>query len=221
MHEPKPRNPRLVSVFRRIGLVETTGRGIDKIYLGQLRYGRPVPDYTQSDNNNVRLTLRGGDANLEFSSFVYEQDKLGKSLGLDELLILNHLYHERRVEITIIAKLIQRSETYARSIVERLIERGLLEGKGEKRGRVYHLGELLYKRMGKASGYVHSHGFDNVRQEAMVLEYIKGHKCITRREASELCNLNGHQASRLLRRMVKENKIKLTGSHKGAFYETI
>lgn len=42
VHEPKPRNPRLAEAFRRIGLVETTGRGIDKIYTGQLRYGRPT-----------------------------------------------------------------------------------------------------------------------------------------------------------------------------------
>ena len=31
VHEPKPRNPRLAETFRRLGLVEQTGRGIDKI----------------------------------------------------------------------------------------------------------------------------------------------------------------------------------------------
>ncbi|MEW6140076.1 MAG: ATP-binding protein [Thermodesulfobacteriota bacterium] len=31
VHEPKPRNPRLAEAFRRVGLVEQTGRGVDKI----------------------------------------------------------------------------------------------------------------------------------------------------------------------------------------------
>ena len=37
VHEPKPRNPRLAEAFKRIGIVEQTGRGVDKIYREQLR----------------------------------------------------------------------------------------------------------------------------------------------------------------------------------------
>jgi hypothetical protein len=40
---------------KRIGLVEQTGRGVDKIYLGQLRYGCPAPDYSRSDRTGVRV----------------------------------------------------------------------------------------------------------------------------------------------------------------------
>ncbi len=60
VHEPKPRNPRLAESFRRIGLVEQTGRGVDKIFRGQARYGRPLPDYTRSDNTGVRVVLNRG-----------------------------------------------------------------------------------------------------------------------------------------------------------------
>ena len=38
---PQPRNPVLADALKRIGLVERTGRGIDTIYEGQLRFGRP------------------------------------------------------------------------------------------------------------------------------------------------------------------------------------
>lgn len=34
VHEPKPRNPRLADAFKRIGIVEQTGRGVDRIYMG-------------------------------------------------------------------------------------------------------------------------------------------------------------------------------------------
>lgn len=217
-HEPKPRNPILAEAFRRIGLVETTGRGIDKIYSGQLAYGRPLPDYSQSDKDTVRLSLRGGDASLEFSAFVYEQDKAGTPLGLEDLLILNQLQHERRVDIQTLEMLTQRGESHARAIVERLVERGLVEAKGEKRGRVYHLSARLYKIFGGAAGYVHAHGIDPIRQEAMILEYVEAHGRITRREVITLCGLGDSQASHLLKRMAKEHKIKKHGERKGSYY---
>jgi len=64
----------LAEAFRRIGLVEQTGRGIDKIFAGQLRYGRPAPDYGRTNSTAVRVVLRGGQPSLEFAAFVYEQD---------------------------------------------------------------------------------------------------------------------------------------------------
>ena len=49
MHEPHPRNVRLAEAFLRIGIIEKTGRGVDKIYLGQVTYGRAPPDFSRSD----------------------------------------------------------------------------------------------------------------------------------------------------------------------------
>ncbi len=42
--EPRPRNPVLADAIKRLGLAERTGRGVDLIYEGLLRYGRPAPD---------------------------------------------------------------------------------------------------------------------------------------------------------------------------------
>jgi predicted HTH transcriptional regulator len=51
---PKPRNPVLADAFKRIGLVERTGRGIDLIFEGQLRTGHRPPDYERSDETGVK-----------------------------------------------------------------------------------------------------------------------------------------------------------------------
>jgi ATP-dependent DNA helicase RecG len=105
--------------------------------MGQLRYGRPAPDYSRSDSEGVRVVLHGGEASLEFSAFVFEQDQAGKFLRLDDLLVLNLLFFERRIDLERIELLIQKEESRAREILERLHERGLIEGRGEKRGRIY------------------------------------------------------------------------------------
>jgi ATP-dependent DNA helicase RecG len=212
VHEPKPRNPRLAEAFKRIGLVEQTGRGVDKIFMGQLRYGRPVPDYSRSDATGVRVVLRGGKASLQFAGFVYEQEKQGRPLTLDELIILNALFFERRINSEQAAKIIQKGLNEGRRVLERLHERGFIDAKGEKKGRVYHLAAALYRKLGQAEAYVRTHGISPIRHEAMVLEYVQAHKRIERKHVMELCGLSGDQASHLLRKMSMEGKLKPMGT---------
>jgi ATP-dependent DNA helicase RecG len=212
VHEPKPRNPRLAEAFRRIGLIEQTGRGVDKIFLGQLRYGRPAPDYSRSDSTGVRIILRGGKPSLQFAAFVYEQDKKGASLGLDELLILNALFYERRIDTERAGGVIQKGTADARAVLERLVERGLIEAKGETKGRVYHLSAGLYRALGQSADYVRLHGISPIRHEAMILEYLRAHSRIERKHVVELCGLSGPQAGRLLKKMAQAGRLKRQGT---------
>ena len=57
-----------------------------------------APDYSRSDATDVRVILRGEQPFLQFASFVYEQDKAGEALSLDEMLVLNTLFFERRID---------------------------------------------------------------------------------------------------------------------------
>jgi ATP-dependent DNA helicase RecG len=218
VHEPKPRNPRLAETFRRIGLVEQTGRGIDKIFVGQLRYGRAAPDYGRSDATAVRVVLRGGEPSLQFAAFVYEQDKAGTPLSLDEMLVLNTLFFERRIDTERAGGLIQKGMTEARAVLERLHERGMVEGRGEKRGRVYHLAASLYRRLDQTLAYVRSRGFDQIQQCQMVLNLVQTEGKITRAKTAELCQISEDQASRLLRKMRDSGDLEQNGRGRGASY---
>lgn len=204
VHEPKPRNPRLAEAFKRIGITEQTGRGVDKMYMGQLRYGRPPPDYHASDSATVRVELPGGASSLDYAAFVFEQDRNGKSLSLDELLIMNALFFDRRITARAAAGLIQKGQTAARRVLERLHERGLVEGRGGGRGRVYHLSTSVYRRFHMEAEYVRAKGFEPLQQEQMVIEYVREHGSIRRSEAADLCRISGPQATRLLRRIARK-----------------
>jgi len=218
VHEPKPRNPRLAEAFRRVGLIEQTGRGVDRIFLGQVRYGRPAPDYSRSDSTGVRVVLRGGEPSLQFAAFVYEQDKAGTPLSLDELLTLNALFLERRTDTDRISRMIQKSTPEARSVLEKLHERGLVEARGEKRGRVYHLAAALYKRLGEVPAYVRSKGFDQIQQRQMVMNLLRTEDEITRAKAAALCQISEDQASRLLRKMRDDGYLEQVGRGRGVSY---
>jgi ATP-dependent DNA helicase RecG len=219
IHEPKPRNPRLAEAFRRIGLVEQTGRGVDRIYLGQLRYGRPAPDYSRSDSEGVRVVLPGGQPSLQFAALVYEENRVGRILSLDELMVLNTLFYERQTDSVAAGSLIQKGSSAARAVLEGLVERGLLEARGERRGRVYMLSAALYGRLHQEVEYVRARGFEPLQREQMVLNYVRNHGEIARSEAAELCQLTPRQAGRLLADMIgKYPEFEMTGSRRWARY---
>ena len=74
-----------------------------------------------------------------------------------------------------LAQAIQRDETAARGTLERLVEAGLVEAHGVKRGRTYTLSAKVYRETGGAGDYVHQVGFDAIQQEQMVLQYVSNH----------------------------------------------
>lgn len=216
---PRPRNPLLADAFKRAGMVERTGRGIDILFVEQLRNGRPAPSYERSTATDVVLVLPGGEANLNFVRLIVEENQAGRPLELDALLLLNHFWRERRVTTTAAARLIQKSEADARAVLERLVESGLVEARGERRGRFYHLSAATYRRLGAQAAYVRQRGFEPLQQEQMVLQYVQAHGRITRREAAALCRVSGPQATRLLSKLVKEGKLVRRGKRRGTFYE--
>jgi ATP-dependent DNA helicase RecG len=216
---PRPRNPLLADAFKRAGIVERTARGIDTIFYDQLRNGRPAPSYERSDSVGVVISIPGGAANLEFVRLLVTEGRGGRVLGLDDMLILNALWQDRSLATEDAARLTQKPEVEARAALHRLVEAGLVEERGSKKGRTWHLSAAAYRALGDKAGYVRRRGFEPLQQEQMVLQYVETHGRITRREAAELCRIASHQARDLLARLVDRGEIVMRGVKKGAFYE--
>jgi ATP-dependent DNA helicase RecG len=216
---PRPRNPLLADAFKRAGLVERTARGIDTIFYEQLRNGRPAPSYARSDATGVVVVLPGGEANLDFVRFAVEEGQNGRSLLLDDLLLLNALWQERSLATEHAAQLIQKPEADARGVLGRLVEAGLVEARGERKGRSWHLSASAYRRLGEQAAYVRQRGFEPLQQEQMVLQFVETQGRITRREVAELCRLSGPQAYRLLVRLRASGRLVREGDRgRGAGY---
>ena len=102
--------------------------------------------------------------------------------------------------------------------MQRLVEAGLVEGRGERKGRVYHLSAATYRRLGDRAGYVRQRGFEPLQQEQMIIQYVEKLARISRREVAELCRLSPDQAKRVLARLVERGALIAHGERKGAFY---
>lgn len=215
---PRPRNPLLADAFKRAGIVERTGRGIDTIYYEQIRYGRPMPRYTTTQTS-VTVELPGGAANQEFVRWVVSEGRAGRAWGLADLLVLRACAEQRRITVEEAAAELQSDVTRARAVVARLVDGGMLEARGERKGRTYHLSATAYRVLGDKAAYVHAHGFEPLQQEQMVLQFAQTHGQITRREAMDLCKLSGPQATRLLARVAEAHpELRLHGEKRGARY---
>jgi ATP-dependent DNA helicase RecG len=215
---PRHRNPLLADAFKRIGLSERTGRGVDKIFAGTLRAGLPAPSYAQSDASAVVVEMRCSDADLSFVRMIVEEERRrGAPLSLDALIALSSVRDQGRCGIEQVTAALQKDETAARAAVERLVEAGLLIAHGTRR-RIYTLSPSLYRAMGMASGSVRQAGFDALQQSEMVRSYVKQHGRIRRADVIELCRLSPDEAKRLLSRLESEGVLVMHGERRGAWY---
>ena len=216
--DPRSRNPLLADIIKRIGLAERTGRGIDRIFEGMLRYGRPAPDYSMSNAFTVSVQMVNAAADLDFLKMVVEQeDKLG-NMPIDSLIILSRLRDERRLTTADLVASVQKSETIVRATLEKLLETGFIEPHGSGRGRSYTLSAAIYRHAGRKAEYIRQAGFAPIQQEQMVLSYTEKHGSIRRADVMDLCHLNGPQAYRLLKKLTGQSRIKKTGERKHAVY---
>lgn len=216
---PHPRSPLLADAFKRAGLVERTGRGINRMFAEQLRVGRPAPDYGRTSGDHVVAILPGGPANMSMTKWVLEQEnQQGAPLRVQELQVLAELLRERQMTTAELAAVVQRTDAETRTLLTRMVERGWVQPRGEGKARSWHLSAAVYRVLDAPSGYVRVHGFEPLQQEQMILQYVQAHGQITRNEAAELCGLSPDQANRLLRRLVSAGKLGQRGENKGRVY---
>jgi len=217
--EPHPRNPQLADAMKRIGVVERSGRGVDKIFRGLLKFGRPAPDYSRTSREDVVLRLPTDPADLEFRRLVVDAERGGGSeLPIDSLIALSALRAQKRLTADELAAQIQRDPAQARQTLEALTEAGLVEPHGATRSRSYMLSAHLYRLAGDKAAYTRQAGFSAIQHEHMVLNFVRQHGRIVRADVMELCRLSSDQAATLLRRLKAKGVLQQHGERRWASY---
>jgi len=215
---PRARNPGIAAVFKRLGLVESTSRGVNRAFESQLRAGRAAPDYSRTTAASVVVRLRSGPSDKELAAFISERRQSGEHLDVNDLLVLHEVRTQGRVSTARAATLSQVPEGEARALLNRLVESGVLEARGERKGRTYHMAAGVYRALGQSAGYVRTRGFDELQQTQMIVKFVEQHGQITRSDAAELCQLDSGAAGYLLRKMRDAGMLEMVGQKRGAHY---
>lgn len=217
--EPHGRNPALADAMKRIGLAERTGRGIDRIFEGSLLYGRLLPDYSNSTQSNVKLFIPKGPTDKAFICMVSEeQQRLGRSLPIHLLLVLDAIKQLHRASVQDVSERTHTDESRVRVVLENLVESGLVERLGNGRGRYYIMSSRYSKETNSTVGYVRNRDIDALRHQELVMQLAQAKEEVTRADVVELLHVTPPQAYRILQKLKDAGRLSLEGKGAGARY---
>lgn len=215
---PRPRNIALADALKRIGLVERTGRGIDLIYRGLLRYGRATPDYRESTSSSVSLTMSLSDVDdVFFKRVLIEEDRLGKALPIDTLIILDAIRHQKRLTLVELAHVVQKNPDRVRPSVETMVEYGLLTTEGKRPVR-YKLAPSLYKLLDKKAEQIRSKQIAEAERPLAIRAFCKEYGSITRKQVADLCRISPPSAAKILSQMERDGELEKQGKVPRNYY---
>lgn len=215
---PKSRNSCLADAIKRIGLAERTGRGVDRIFEGLLKYGRPAPDYSESNASVVTVRMLEAKADALFVRMLMNREDRGIDMPIDSLIVLSAL---RDGELTVqeIAKILKKSEQTTRGVLGALIRKEMIEQRVAGKVHVYFLGKAYHQEVGSEVAYTKMVGLSHSRKLNMIQEHFSQHRKITCGQVMELCGIDRAEAKKLILEVRGQIKIRLSGRGRGAFYE--
>ena len=218
--EPHGRNPALADALKRIGLAERTGRGIDRIYEGSIIYGRPLPDYSESNATSIKVFIARGLPDLSFYRMIKEkQNSSGQLFSINQLMILSLLRSHKKLLLSEFLKLMYITEIKLKSILVRLQEMGLVETVASGRSKAYILSAKVYKADNQSIAYVRQTKIDKVKYPELVLKLADTQGAFTTRNITDLLNITTTQARYLLNKMIDQGLILKEGSARNTIYK--
>jgi ATP-dependent DNA helicase RecG len=195
-----PRNRLIASIFALCGLVERSGQGMNFIYELSIKESKSIPDFGDSDDYFVTLTLNGMILdNRIFTIFDRIGEENVKVLTIDDFLIIDALLHERKLS------------EFLKKKTKPLINLGVVERIGRSR---YILARSFYEVVGRPSVHTQLTGLDRDANKELIRKHIEknGEKGTPLKELYHvLPSHNRSQIQVLLREMRNNEVIRLEG----------
>ncbi|MBS0382006.1 MAG: putative DNA binding domain-containing protein [Proteobacteria bacterium] len=223
-HPPMPRNPLLVNALVRLRLVNRSNLGMGRMYKAFLLEGKPPP-LIEEHGAAVVVTFRRHEFSEAFRRFAAEEFAAGRDLGVDQLLVLNHLLTHPEIDTATAARLCQRDEAAIRETLNAMetdhacfLQRG-----GTGRGTYWTLRSDLMRRLG---GDVEPDRHSRTDWEAAktrVLSVLRqrlqrGEAGLANAEVRAITRFDRRQVNRLIHELQAEGLARIDGHGRGARY---
>jgi len=160
--EENYRNRMLANAMVELGMVDTIGSGIRRMFNKQRDRLFPMPDYDFSDNK-VKVTIVGKVINIDYAMLLSRD----RSLTLLEIEMLSRLQMRRPLNDEEIAYLRKRK---------------LVEG----RKNALYFAKSIAKATGKEAEYTRKRGFDDNYYKDLIIKALDQHEKLGRAQINEL-----------------------------------
>lgn len=200
-----PRNRRIAEILALCGLVERSGQGMNIIYELSVREAKELPDFTDTDDNFVSITLHGLVLDVNMLSLINRigNDQM-ETLSTEDFLVINALYHGTPITDNL------------RNRLKRLTDMGITEHVGHSK---YVLARGLYAVAGKSGVHTRIVGLDRDTNKELLLKHIRenGSNGAPFKELQQvLPGLSRGQITTLLRELRKDKYITCIGQTSAA-----
>ena len=196
----KPRNRLIIEVFQKIGFVERSGQGVDKIFRQTIREGKGIPDYSRSSDYNVMLIIDAVVKDKEFVRYIeriYNEKQI--HLSVNDFIILEKIKNGERVP--------EKAQG-----LRKLLENGIIEKAG--RGKVI-LSRKYYEHTGRKGEYTRRRGLDKGTNKQLLIKHLEHHRKGYIEDFVEvLKDVPKYTVNRYLKELKDEEAIELIGNPK-------
>jgi ATP-dependent DNA helicase RecG len=157
------RNLFLARAMVELGLIETQGGGIKKMFETQRRRWFPMPDYDFSRPGEVRVVVPGRILDERYTQLLMQQPRL----SLAQVMLLDR---------------VQKRRTITREEHQALKAAKLVEGRFPN----LIIGSAIAKATGETAHHIDQRGFDKKWYVDLILELVREHGPVGRKEVDEL-----------------------------------
>lgn len=201
--EGKWRNRLLMEALQKIGIVERSGVGLDRIFIKTISDGKGLPDFNGTNNDCVVLNIP---AKIRDLNFVYYIEKINKEKQIDfnarDFIYLEKIRTEGKIE--------------NKKVLNYFYKIGIIEKIGKKRGQKYILSKDFYEFIDKKSEYTRKKWLSKEQQKQVLLNYFIQHKKGRKNDFKELFEqkLTDNQIYILLNELREEKMIFFDGKRR-------
>jgi ATP-dependent DNA helicase RecG len=205
-----PRNRLLTDILQKTGIVERSGQGVDKIYYQTLKDGKQEPDYSKSDDFQVELYLSAIIKDKAFALFIESiQSELNdnEKLSVQEVIHLNHI------------RLGESNFKYEKKVLDKLINRDLIEQRGKTSGTYYVLSKTYYE-FSDEKGVYSKTDWDQSQAFMLIIKHLQKFDQAKMKDFVDLFlgRLTRKQVRTIVDRLVEKKELNKNGTGKGTYY---
>ena len=223
-HQPAARNPLLVEALTRLRLVNRSNLGIGRMFHSLLWEGKEPPAIREI-GESVLVSFPKRELNAAFRLFVAKESRNGRSLGLDELLLLQYLLQHPEVDTATAAALCQRSDAEIRERLATMEGLGYIEHGGAGRGAYWCIHPVLYSRLADNEQAENRRRIDWEAAKTRVLSILmdrakRNEPGLSNKEIRQITYFDRGQAYRLMQELLAENhQVVQVGQKRWTRYE--
>lgn len=226
-HEPVSRNPTVVDALTRLRLVNRSNLGVRRMYQAMLIEGKEPPRIID-EREAVRVIIRACDLSVPFRMFIAEEADRGRTLSVEQLLIIQYLLGHPEIDTPTAAQITQQTEPDARETMMSQMEADFeyLERGGTGRGTYWNLRPDLHIRLSASGHPERDRRIDWEAAKTRVLSVLKkrsdrGEGGLQNSEVRRIIHFDRQQVNRLIHELESEGQVRLEGHGRGARYRYI